>query len=368
MGETPLALLYASSPPPIEQAAIRIEQVTQLVPQPWGLQTLVHGADYYLLLGELLREWNQLHRAEQHLAQGLDLVGRALTTDANTIMRGYLAFARLQQACGQGNRARETLEAFTQMAQQRGFASTLLAHGAAVHAQVAIAQGNLAAAIHWAEASGLSTRDELSYPREQGYLTLARVHIVQGREHPTGPFLSKALALLERLYRDAEAKMRMRSVLEVLLLHALALQAQGDLAEALTALGRALGLAETEGYIRLFLDEGAPMVALLHQAQRHKLASAGYVATLLKASDEPMEITLRPSSLRSSPLLESLAVREREVLRLLVNGASNRDIADQLVLSVNTAKKHVFNICSKFNVQGRTQAIAKVRTMNLLEY
>jgi LuxR family transcriptional regulator, maltose regulon positive regulatory protein len=129
-----------------------------------------------------------------------------------------------------------------------------------------------------------------------------------------------------------------------------------------------LGLAEPEGYIRLFLDEGALMVALLRQAQRHKLASAGYVATLLKASGEPMEITLHPSSLRSSPLLESLTVREREVLRLFVNSASNREIADQLVLSVNTAKKHVFNICSKLNVQGRTQAMAKVRTLNLLEY
>jgi LuxR family transcriptional regulator, maltose regulon positive regulatory protein len=352
----------------LRQAAVTIEQATQLVPQPGGLQTLLHGADYYLLLGELLREWNQLHRAEQHLAQGLDLVRGALTTDADTIMRGYLAFACLQQACGQGNRARETLEAFTQLAQQRGFAPTLLAHGAAVQARVALAQGNLAAAIRWAEASGLSSRDELSYPREQEYLTLARVHIAQGREHPTGPFLSKALALLERLYRDAEAKMRMRSVLEVLLLRTLALQAQGDPEEALTALGRALVLAEPEGYIRLFLDEGTPMVALLRQAQRHKLAPAGYVATLLEASGEPMEMTLHPSSLRSSPLLESLTVREREVLRLLINGASNREIADQLVVSVNTVKKHVFNICSKLNVQGRTKAIAKVRTLNIMIY
>ena len=358
----------------LRQAAVTIEQTTQLVPQPGGLQTLLHGADYYLLLGELLREWNQLQRAEQHLAQGLDLVRGALTTDADTIMRGYLALARLQQACGQGNRARETLEAFIQMAQQRGFAPTLLAHGTAIQAQVALAQGNLAAAIRWAEASGLSTTDDCStpiyrgYPREQAYLILVRVHIAQGREHPTGSFLSKALALLERLYRDAEAKMRMRSVLEALLLRALALQAQGDLAEALTALGRALVLAEPEGYIRLFLDEGAPVVALLRQAQRHKLAPAGYIVTLLKASGEPVEMTLHPSSLRSGPLLESLTVREREVLRLLASGASNREIADQLVLSVNTVKKHVFNICSKLNVQGRTQAIAKVRTLNIPGY
>lgn len=73
----------------LHHAAVTIEQATQLVPQPAGLQTLVHGADYYFLLGELLREWNQLRSAKQHLAQGLDLVRRALTTDADTIMRGY---------------------------------------------------------------------------------------------------------------------------------------------------------------------------------------------------------------------------------------------------------------------------------------
>ena len=109
------------------------------------------------------------------------------------------------------------------------------------------------------------------------------------------------------------------------------------------------------------------MVALLRQAQRHKLAPAGYVAALLKACGEPVEMTLHPSSPRSSPLLEGLTAREREVLRLLVSGASNREIADQLVLSVNTVKKHVFNICSKLNVQSRTQAIAKVRALNILE-
>jgi len=349
-------------------AASTLEQLLHLASGHRELQALLNGVDYYFLLGELLREWNRLEQAEQHLEQGMDLDKGMLTAEAEMITRGYLALARLQQACRQGTRALQTLDTFAQLAHQRGFASTLLAHGTAVRAQVALAQGHLTAAIHWAEASGLSARDELSYPREQGYLTLARVHIAQGRDHPTGPFLSKALALLERLYRDAEAKMRMRSVLEALLLHALALQAQGYHAEALNYLGHALVLAEPEGYIRLFIDEGAPVVALLRQVQRHKLAPAGYVAALLKASGEPVEMMLHPSSLRSSPLLESLTMREHEVLRLLVGGASNREIADQLVLSVNTVKKHVFNICIKLNVQGRTQAIAKVRTLNILVY
>ena len=351
----------------LRQAAVTIEQATQLVPQPAGLHMLLHGADYYLILGELLREWNQLDRAEQHLAQGLDLVRGALTSDADTIMRGYLALARLQQACGQGTRALQTLDAFAQLAHQHGFASALLARGAAVRAQVALAQGDLAAALHWVEPSGLSTTEALSYPREQEYLTLARVHIAQGREQPMGSFLPEALGLLERLLEDAEPKARMGSVIEILLLRALALQAQGKQDEALKTLGRVLALAEPEGYIRLFLDEGTPMLILLRQAYAFQI-TPGYVVTLLEAAGEQVRPALHRSTSRSSQLLDSLTAREREVLRLLVDGASNREIADHLVLSVNTVKKHVFNICSKLNVQGRTQAIAKVRTLNILVY
>jgi len=351
----------------LRQAAVTIEQATQLAPKHGGLQALINGADYYFIRGDLLREWNQFDSAGQQLVQGMDLVKETATADAEMIMRGYLALALLQQACGQSTEARETLDAFALLSRQRGFAPALLAHGAAVRAQMDLAQGNLAAAIRWAEACGLSARDKLSYLREREYLTLVRVRIAQGRETPTGPFLSEALILLEGLLRDAEAKMRMHSVLEVLLLRTLALQAQGDYTEALTALGRALTLAEPEGYIRLFLDEGVPMVTLLRQAYAHKI-TLEYVTTLLEAAGEPMATDLYHSSSRSGTLMESLTVRESEVLQLLMDGASNREIARQLVLSVNTVKKHVLNICGKLNVQSRTQAIAKVRTLNLLSY
>ncbi len=350
----------------LRQAASTIEQVMHLASGHRRLQALLNGADYYFLLGELLWEWNQLEQAEQQLMQGMDLDRGTVTAEAEMITRGYLALARLQQACGQSTQARETLDAFARLCRQHSFAPVLLARGAAARAQVELAQGNLAAAINWAETSGVSARDGLSYPREQEYLTLARIRIAQGREQPAEPFLSEALALLERLGEDAETKGRMRSVLEVLLLRALALEAQGDLAEAFTALGRALYLAEPEGFIRLFLDEGAPMVALLHQAHKHQIAPAGYIATLLAASGEPIATALDRASRPSSPLLEALTVREREVLRLLINGASNREIAQQLVLSVNTVKKHVLNICGKLGVQSRTQAIAQARTLEFL--
>ncbi len=349
----------------LRQAAVTMEQATRLVPQPAGLHTLLHGADYYFLLGELLREWNQLDRAEQHLEQGMDLDRGRMTAEAEMITWGYLALARLQQACGQSARARQTLDSFALLTQQRGFAPVLGARGAAVRAQLALAQGDLAAAIRWAETSGLSTTDALSYPRERAYLTQARVRIAQGQAQPMGSFLPEALGLLERLLEDAESKARMSSVIEILLLRALALQAQGKQDEALRTLGRALALAEPEGYVRLFLDEGPPMLILLRQAYVRQV-TPGYVVTLLEAAGEQVIPALHRSTSRSSQLMDSLTAREREVLHLLVDGASNREIANHLVLSVNTVKKHVLNLCGKLGVQGRVQAIAKARTLQLL--
>jgi ATP/maltotriose-dependent transcriptional regulator MalT len=220
------------------------------------LQALINGADYYFILGDLLREWNQLDSAEQQLVKGMDLVKETATADAEMITRGYMTLSRLQQASGKSTQVQETLEAFTLMSRQRAYAPALVAQGFAMRAQIELAQGNLAAAIHWADTSGLSVKGELSYPRERQYLALARVRIAQGRAHPTGSYLSEALALLARLLKDAEMKMRIRSLLEILLLRALALDAQGNHTESLAALSRALTLAEPEGYVRLFIDEG----------------------------------------------------------------------------------------------------------------
>jgi LuxR family maltose regulon positive regulatory protein len=349
----------------LRTAARTYGQAMQVTPEREILQTLVNSADYYFGMGDLLREWNELDEAERHLTQGMDLARGTLTVYAEIVTLGYTALTRLQQARGNFQGALATLSAFAELAHQRHFVPRLLARGAAVQAQLELAQGNLAAAIRWAERSGLSIEDELSYPREPEYLALARVRIAQGREHPTGPFLSEALVVLARLLEDAEPKARMSSVIEILILRALALEAQGERAEALTALYHALTLAEPEGYIRLLLDEGGPMVTLLHQAYQQKM-SLPYVETLLKASGELITENLYHSSSNASLLVEPLTAREREVLRLLVEGASNREIAEHLVLSVNTVKKHVYNICGKLGVQSRAQAIAKARTLDLL--
>jgi LuxR family maltose regulon positive regulatory protein len=248
------------------------------------------------------------------------------------------------------------------LAHQRHFSPWLLSHVAAVQAQVELAQGNLAIATRWADASGLSAADDdLSYLREREYLTLARVRIAQGRDDRAGPFLQDALHLLQRLLQDAETKARMGSALEILVLRALAFHAQGDRTEALSTLERVLLLAEAEGYVRLFVDEGAPMLALLRLAHARGM-TPGYVTMLLMAFGWQEEASV----VRSPSLVEPLTRREREVLQWLAAGASNREIARRLVLSLGTVKKHVSNICSKLNVQSRTQAIARARDLHLL--
>jgi LuxR family maltose regulon positive regulatory protein len=144
-------------------------------------------------------------------------------------------------------------------------------------------------------------------------------------------------------------------------LRALAFHAQGDRVEALSALERALLLAEPEGYIRLFVDEGAPMLALLRLAHARGMTPE-YVTTLLSAFGRKEEAGVH----RSLSLVEPLTEREREVLQWLAAGASNREIARRLVLSLGTVKKHVSNICGKLEVQSRTQAVARARDLHLL--
>ena len=349
----------------LHQAAATYEEAVQVVPGQEELRVLASGP-YFFGMGDLLREWNDLDAAEQYVGQGIDLIKGSLAVEADVVTLGYTTLARLQQARGEYGRAVASLETSMQLAHKCHFAPHLVSEGAAIQAQMELAHGHLAAAIRWADTSGLCIYDkEPGYLQERTYLILARVRIAQGRSDPAGPFLRDSLNLLARLLEDAQSKARIGSVLEILMLRALALEAQGDQAGAMNALEHALTLAESQGYMRLFLDEGAPMEHLLRQAHARSLAQ-DCIAHLLKALKKQGRASRYLAAARSSPLVEPLSEREREVLQLLLEGASNCAIASRLVLSVNTVKKHVYNICSKLGVQSRMQAIAKARTIAML--
>jgi LuxR family maltose regulon positive regulatory protein len=342
----------------LRQAAATYEQLAQLQGDHEG--ALIHPGSCFGL-GELCYEWNDLDGAERLLEQGREVLRGPLTLAADSIAQGYATLARLYQARNNNTSALAIVEAFVNLSEARQFAPALLAFARTVRAQLELMGGHLPAAVRWTEASGLSAEGDLAYPREREYLTFARVRIAQGREDPAGPFLLEALRLLERLREDAETKARLGSTLEILILQALAFSAQGKGTEALPVLQRALTLAEPEGYIRLFVDEGEPMVALLHHAYAYGIAP-GYVAILLSAAGSP---TLAAPSAAGS-LLEPLTERELDVLRLLVAGLSNAAMARELIITVGTVKSHVNHIYGKLGVQSRSQAIARAHTLHLL--
>ncbi len=310
-------------------------------------------------LGELSYEWNNLDTAERLLEQGREGLRGPLTLAASSIAQGYATLARLRQIRSKPDSALEIVKEFVTLAQTRQFAPAQLAFASAVRARLAVMQGDLTEAIHWANASSLSVSDDPCYSREQEYLTFARVRIAQGRLDPAGPFLAEALRLLERWREDAEAKARMDSILEILVLQSLACFAgSAHKTQALPTLERALLIGAQDGYIRLFVDEGEPMVALLHHAYAHRIVP-DYVVTLLSALGE--EAKASPS--RAFPLVEPLTERELAVFRLLVRGLSNAEIAQELIITVGTVKRHVHSIYGKLGVQNRAQAIARAQVL-----
>jgi len=320
-----------------------------------GGRTLPVAAMAYSGLGGLLYEWNDLEGAMRHLREGIEQSKQWGNVDA--LASSYARVARVLQAQGDEAGALEALKEAGQLVRRHAVIPTTAARVAAYQASLWLAQGNLGAATRWVQERGLSVDDELGYLREPEHIALARVLIAQGK-------YDEALQFLARLRQAAETRGRMGSLIEILVLQALALQSQGNTTQAMPALERALSLAEPEGYVRLFVDEGAPMAKLLRQALSRGIAP-NYVSRLLAAFGAE-EQRGEEAEKRAPLLLEPLSERELEVLRLLAAGLSNREIAEKLIVAVGTVKAHIHNIYGKLGVQSRTQAVARARELGIL--
>jgi LuxR family maltose regulon positive regulatory protein len=226
--------------------------------------------------------------------------------------------------------------------------------------RVWIRQGKLTEALRWARERGLSVDDDLSYLHEFEHIALARVLIAEYKSDRVERSILEAMRLLERLLTAAEEGERTGSVIEILVLQALAHQTQGNIPLALAALERALALAEPEGYVRIFVDEGPPMAALLREAAKHGTAP-NYVSQLRAAFGKAEG--RRPST---QPMIEPLSERELEVIQLIAQGLSNREISERLFLALNTVKGHNRKIFGKLEVERRTEAVARARELGLL--
>jgi LuxR family transcriptional regulator, maltose regulon positive regulatory protein len=233
-------------------------------------------------------------------------------------------------------------------------------------ARIWLLQGRLAQAIEWAREQRLSSDDDLNYLREYDYLTLARILIAQYQSgRIEGPILA-AMRLLDRLLKAAEEGSRMGSVIEILVLHALAAQAQGTITPALASLEQALNLARPEGYVGIFVDEGPPMTALLREATKHGIAPK-YVSQLLTVSGEPESKKILTQPLvESASLIETLSERELDVLRLLRSDLNGPEIARELMVSLNTVRTHTQKIFAKLAVNNRRAAVRRAEELNLL--
>ena len=361
-----LAQLQARQGGQLHQADQSYRQALELVTEQGGLPAATGPA--YVGRGEIQYEWNNLDTASHLLQEGIAQCQQ--TGNAVIMLLGHIALARVKQAQGEAEGARTLIQKIEQILRTYSLVPHNVMLLAAWHARLSLQQGDLALASRWANERKLGIDDELSPPREREYLTFARVLIAQHRP-------DEALQLLERLQHLAERQDRMGSVLEILVLLAMAQQAHGDEALAVERLSQALSLAEPEGYIRLFIDEGEPVAHLLAQIRRHphphdnQPDSMRYreqlLALLGRAHDEGVsrEAVAVPGTEIYS-LSEALSERELEVLRLIIAGHSNREIADRLVIAVSTVKWYVNAIYGKLQVESRTKAIARARELHIV--
>jgi ATP/maltotriose-dependent transcriptional regulator MalT len=314
------------------------------------------AADMHVGMSELCRELNDLEGASQHLLAGREL------GDENGLpqypYRSRVAAARIRQAEGDLDGAQELLEEA-----ERLYASNYspdVRPVAAERARVWIAQGNLSAAWGWAREHGVAEPDELSYLHEFEHATLARLLLAQGMRDRADDRIAAAAGLTERLLAAADAGGRKGSAIDILVVQALAHRARDDMTSALDSLARAVALAEPEGYVRAFIDEGPPMTSLLKLAARQPNAPE-YVRRLLAAA-----VTVERRATLEQPLVEPLSERELEVLRLLESDLDGPDIARELTVSLATVRSHTRSIYAKLGVNSRRTAVRRAAELGLL--
>jgi LuxR family maltose regulon positive regulatory protein len=323
-----------------------------------GGDPLRGAADMHVGISEILRERDDLAGAAQHLDQARDL-GEENGLPQNPY-RLRVAAARIRLAEGNPESALQLL-----VEAGRLYATDFspdVRPVDALKALVWIAQGKLSEATGWARENRLSGADDLSYVREFEHITLARLILAQGARDRSGARIGETIELLERLRVAAEDGGRTGSVIEILVVQALARRAGNDVPGALASLDRAVALAEPEGYVRVFVDEGPPMAGLLKLAAQPRDAST-YVRRLLAAA-----VTPAARAPADQPLIEPLSERELDILRFLESDLDGPEIARELTVSLATVRTHTRNIYAKLGVNNRRAAIRRAAELGLLSH
>jgi ATP/maltotriose-dependent transcriptional regulator MalT len=341
----------------LRQAARIYSETLLKATRPDGQKSIIAGR-VLAELSQVYYEWNHLEDAFQFTRQSLALCRQWGNMDLQAV--GYVMLARLEHLQRHPEKAQEAMQAAEQIANEYNLAPRYSFWVESALARLSIVQGNLEKASRLIQESGITTDSivddvEIPYLREPIYLIWLHLLLAHGA-------YDTALALSERLLQKAQTANRQGRVLEVLVLQALVFQGKRDLARALAILERALSLAQPEGYVRVFLDEGEPMAKLLYQAKSHRIGQ-GYTSELLSALGRVTN-TEQPAT---QLLIEPLTQRELELLKLIEEGCTNQDIAVRLVISIPTVKRHISNIYSKLGAKSRTQAISLGRELKLFD-
>jgi LuxR family maltose regulon positive regulatory protein len=345
----------------LHEAMTTYERALQWAMEP-GAPVQRGAADIYVGMSALHREHNDLETATQYL-----LTSQALGELAGMSQNPYrwrAAMARIREAQGDLDGALDLLDQAERL-YDANFSPNVRPI-ATRKTRVCVAQGRLGEALGWAREQGLSVENELSYLREFDHITLAKVLLARYQSNHADGSISGVVGLLERLLKAAEEGGRIGSVIEILILQAIAYHTKGDLPAALLPLQRALALAEPQGYVRMFLDEGSSMLQLLREASAREIMP-DYTDKLLATFEaEKQKSEDKPDLPPAEPLIDPLSQRELKILQLITQGLSNREIGERLFLALDTIKGHNRKIFDKLQVQSRTEAIARARELGLL--
>lgn len=348
----------------LNEAAETSQSILQITSER-SVQAWPAAGTAYYGLSRVYYEWNDLESAERYSRLGVEAGHRGGLIGLELSSLKMLAFTL--QARQDSNGVNKILRQAAELTEQHQHPQDT-ADAAAWMTRIKLRQGKVEEAFRWANTCGLSTADvELPYAGEENYLTLARVLIAQSQPEPV-------VRLLDRLQQAAESEQRYSSLIEILVIKALAHQLHGDRLDALDDLERALILAEKESYVRTFVDEGEPLrLVLVELRQRlRRTISNGIENSSLKLliyidgllSSFPLAADL--SAQEIDGILEPLSDRELDILRLIASGHSNKEIADLLVIAVSTVKSHINHLYGKLGTNRRTQAVAIARDMGLL--
>jgi LuxR family maltose regulon positive regulatory protein len=333
-------------------------QVFQLGDQYRMTYSVAFGAAH-IGLAEVMRQWNKLDTAVEHLQQGFEICEKWGALD---LVKAHVCLSRIEMAQGDSSAAMEAVQKAIDLAEDH---DQRFRGGVAVatRARLWLAQGEIEKAGRWAQERGEYCEDDLGELNELEGIVLARVLLAEEKQ-------DEALALLDKLLYHAELVKRMGNLIEILILQATAWQAQNRLDQAVAFLEKALALAEEEGFIQVFLEEGPAMEILLSEAVKRDVARNHAMKmkllTAFKGEGTPSaQVPKRGAP--EIPIVEPLSEREIEVLQLIADGYSNREIGQKLFITVGTVKRHITNIYGKLGVHSRTQAIAQAREFDILE-